>query len=115
MIIKKIDKISSKLNYIVLTDSINNIVSKNIDSQELKYIRENYSEGNKCFTFNHFTHQLWVCIIDKADESHIVKEEYRKEGAKLYSDIASKEIEEVVIEENSDINYSIYFAEGIVL
>ena len=102
-------------SYVIIADSTSVLTDKHLSSSELSYINNNYNEGNKCFFFNHFDHQIWVNIIDKKAAPHIIKEEYRKEGAKMQAKISAFDISELLIIDYSTQKHSLYYSEGMVL
>ncbi len=102
-------------SYIVIANNIEALNNKVISVDELKYIKENYKEGNKTFSFNHFTHHIWVNIIDKKGSTHIIKEEFRKQGAKIQAKVSEVNISEVLLVDLSKQKYSLNYAEGMVL
>ncbi|MCK5846241.1 MAG: leucyl aminopeptidase [Bacteroidales bacterium] len=102
-------------SYIILSKNINDLSEKQLTQEELKYIKDNYKEGNKVFFFNRFTHQVWVQIISKKADKHIIHEELRKEGAKIQSQISSFPISEILLIDLSNAKYSLFYAEGIIL
>ncbi len=102
-------------SYIIIAENISDLSTDKLNNQELDYIKSNYKKGNKSFYFNHFTHQVWVNIISKDAACHIVKEEFRKEGASMQSCIANAAIPEILLIDLSKSKNAIYYAEGIIL
>jgi len=102
-------------SYIILANNLSDLSEKHLSLNELTYIKSNYKEGNKCFYFNRFDQQIWVNIIDKKAAPHIIKEEYRKEGAKMQAKISNFDISELLIIDLNTDKHSLYYAEGIIL
>ena len=113
--IKAIETVGEKIDRIILIDNLDSLTKDIISEKELQYINYNKPEESKLFHFNNFDFQTYVCFIKKDAASHIVKEEYRKQGASILSNLNSFKIENVIIEDYSSNNYGIYFAEGIAL
>ncbi|RLD41364.1 MAG: peptidase M17 [Bacteroidetes bacterium] len=102
-------------SYVLLSDNIESLSENNLKKEELKYILDNYKEGNKLFHFNRYTQQIWVHIIDKKAVKHIIDEEYRKAGAIIQSQFSALNIENVLLIDLNNNNRSLLYAEGIIL
>jgi len=102
-------------SYVLLSDNIESLSENNLKKEELKYILDNYKEGNKLFHFNRYTQQIWVHIIDKKAVKHIIDEEYRKAGAIIQNQFSALNIENVLLIDLNNNNRSLLYAEGIIL
>jgi len=113
--INSIDTVGDKIDRIILIDNIDTLTNNNISDNELQFIKESDTKKSKLFHFNNFDYQTFVCFINKDAKSHIVKEEYRKQGASILGQLNTFKLENVIIEDYSSSNYGLYFAEGIAL
>ena len=110
----KIEELSNELNHLILVDNNELIPKDRLSKEELNFIKNN-SEDTKFFSFNHFDYQIFVSIVDKKGENHIRKEAFRKHGATVCAKLKEFENTELVIEDYSQDNFGLFFAEGIVL
>ena len=102
-------------SYIIIANSVDKLSSKHLTEEELNYIKSNYKKSNKYFYFNRYSHHVWVQIIDKKGSTHIINEEYRKEGANLQAQISSLPISDLLLIDVTEENKSLFIAEGIIL
>lgn len=112
--IVKIEQTSDELNHLILVDNKDFIPENRLGKEELNFVK-NDSKENKFFSFNHFHYQIFVVIVDKKGENHIRKEAFRKQGASVCAKLKEFEISEIIIEDYSQDNFGLFFAEGIVL
>ncbi len=110
----KIEHPSEDINHLVLVDKIESIPEDRVSKKELNYISNNFKNIN-FFCFNHFDYHIFVAIVDKKGENHIRKEAFRKAGNTATAKFKELNIKEIVIEDYSNDNYGLFFAEGIVL
>lgn len=112
--IQKIEVASDNVNRLILVDDRKNLLKNRLSKEELNFIKEDKQES-KLYTFNHFTHQVFVCIVDKKAAEHIRKEAFRKQGASFIPKVNDFGFQELIIEDYSADNFGLFLAEGIVL
>ncbi len=113
--INSIDTVGDKIDRIIIIDNINTLTNNNINDKELQFIKEADVKESKIFHFNNFDYQTFICFINKDASNHVLKEEYRKQGSAILTQLNSFKLENIIIEDYSSNNYGIYFAEGIAL
>lgn len=112
--IQKIEVVSDNVNRLILVDDRKNLPENRLSKEELNFINDDKQES-KLYTFNHFTYQVFVCIVDKKAAEHIRKEAFRKQGASFISTVNDFGLQELIIEDYSADNFGLFLAEGIVL
>lgn len=113
--IVKTKRIKPKNNRAILVESLSSLEVRDLDKNELAYIMKHHSDDQKSFSFNRFTHHLFVVFFDRKGKIHQRKEAYRKAGDTLNTLLKQHEIDKIQICDHTKEGMGLYFAEGIIL
>lgn len=111
----KIKNTKQKKHRAILVESLSSLEVRDLDKDELAYIMKHHSDEQKSFSFNRFTHHIFVVFFDKKGKLYERKEAYRKAGDNLNTQLKQLEIAKIQICDSSKDGMGLYFAEGMVL
>jgi leucyl aminopeptidase len=110
-------------NELLVDQSTIYLINKETDIDRLKfsksefaYLKKSIKEDKKIISFNHFYKWSYFVVIENKDKAFQTKEQIRKSGAKLVSQINEQKISEVAVINLSEFKEAAcFFAEGIAL
>ncbi len=111
----KTKRIKQKSNRVILVESLSSLEVRDLDKNELAYIMKHHSDDQKSFSFNRFSHHIFVVFFDKKGKLYERKEAFRKAGDELNNQLKQLGIDKIQICDNTKEGLGLHFAEGIVL
>lgn len=116
MKLKLVKTIPTDKSVIYLINKKNKLTKLTFTKAELDFIQQKLKDEATQITINHYSKRSYIQIIENDKPAHIIKENLRKAANKLLATINDhKEKEIIIVDEDSNSELAIAFAEGLTL
>lgn len=104
-------------NNLIIVSKLEHLPNNILSEEELTYIKDCFTKKEqKVYSFNHFSHHVYVRIVKLKEETFVNNEMLRKEGNAAHSLIINDKLENITVSTYGlDKDAAIYICEGIAL
>ena len=103
-------------NLVILSNNIDFIKTHNFTVQEIEFVEKQMADKSEIISVNQYNRHIFICNLKIEKERHIDLEKFRKTASKLCSKLNKSKIEQItIVNENSERDFVIAFAEGLLL